>query len=98
MTDRYSREWPVAGRDEAAATKLSLHDQRAPGFLMEIVEKFVAARRERANMHGAFAAGCDHLLDPQRHAFEFHCPGVQVLHSYGQRSVGTSADFPRLRV
>ena len=60
---------------------------------MEIVEKFVADQREWANMHHAFAAGCDHLLDPQRHAFEFHCRDVQVFHSYGQRPIGRRADF-----
>src|SRR5580704_12390327 len=89
---------PRAGRNEAIVTKASLHDKRAPGFLMEIVEKFVAARRERANMHHAFAAGRDHLLDPQRHAFEFHCPGIQVFHSYGQRPIGRRADFSRLKM
>src|SRR5580704_1864784 len=89
---------PRAGRDETITTKASLHDKRAPGFLMEIVEKFVAARRERANMHRAFAAGRDHLLDPQRHAFEFHGRGIQVFHSYGQRPIGRRADFSRLKM
>src|ERR1700675_4732253 len=88
---------PRAG-DEVIASKASLHDKRASGFLMEIVEKFVAAGRERADMHRAFAAGSDHLLDPQRHAFEFHGRGIQVFYSYGQRPIGRRADFSRLKM
>ena len=51
-------------RSSALDRCASLHDQNAACLLVEIVEKLVAARRQRADVDDAFTAGGDHLFNP----------------------------------
>src|SRR5450759_3901730 len=65
-----------------------LHDQRASGFGVEVVEKIVAAGRERSKPDDAFAVSGDHLLYPERYALKLHRGCVAVLYLQHDRFVG----------
>src|SRR5215470_19396130 len=77
---------------------ISLDDQGTPGLLVEIVHKLVSTWRKRANVDDAFAAGSNHLLDPERHTLEFHWGGIKILHPQDERPIGRRTDFGGLKM
>jgi hypothetical protein len=85
---------PFAG----PAASNSLDDQRTPGLLMEIVNKLVPTWGKRTNFDDAFAAGGNHLLDPECHTLEFHRGGIEILHPQDERPIRRRMDFGRLKM
>src|SRR5215469_16038425 len=76
----------------------SLRDESSVGFLMEVVEEFIPAWRKRSDIDDSLASRRDHLLNPERHAFEFHSGGIKVLDPEGKRLIGWGTDFGRLKM
>jgi hypothetical protein len=71
----------------------SLHDDSSAGFLMEVVKEFILAWRKRSDIDDSLASRRNHLLNPERHAFEFHGGGIKVLDPEGEGLIGWGTDF-----
>ena len=90
--------WVNSRERQGTDVSNSLDYQGTPGLLVEIVHKLVPTWRKWANVDDAFAAGSNHLLDPERHTLEFHRGGIQILHPQDERPIGRRTDFGRLKM
>jgi hypothetical protein len=88
----------MASNMQEAPCLTSLHDERSAGFLMEVVKEFIPAWRKRSDIDDSLASRRNHLLNPERHAFEFHGDGIKVLDPESEWLIGWGTDFGRLKM
>jgi hypothetical protein len=65
---------------------------------MKIVEEFILAWRQRADIDHTLGSGGNHFLDPERYAFEFHGGYIEILDPQDDRPIGRRMDFARLKM